>query len=199
MRHAGAVRRVAATFPAAKVVALGYYPIISDKTPFDARVSALLHLGPPDLAHELATRLDHPGATREEAARPFKAALDSMPALSALFAKLANGMITDAVRSLKGRAVFAVPRWRPEYSLGVSKKSWLWLGVNDSIFGERLGRYLAHLLATGKPWPIQTIVASMGHPNVAGSTGYADAIIAALGGGPAKRSARAATRPRRRK
>lgn len=175
------LEQTVAAFPSAKVVALGYYPLVSDKTHPKIKLRALHFLGPASAAARIDAGFKE-GRSEKEVMDLMAAELGSMADNCRRFVQMSNDAIQRAVAPTNGRAVFAAPKWRPEYSLGLSRKTRLWLGVNDSVFGERLGRYRQHVEEGKLDWPVITVVASFGHPNIPGAKLYADAIVTALGG-----------------
>ncbi len=169
------------TFPAATVVALGYYPIVSEASTASACARALVYLGPKGVAKRAAKALESAEGDEHRLGRALANELSSMGELSRIFAESANAFVQSAVTSRVDRAVFAVPTWRAENSLG-AKKTWLWSGFDDPLFGERVERFLLHVLQGELDWPLTMVVASLGHPNLAGSDAYAKAIVAAVKG-----------------
>lgn len=168
------------TFPAATVVAVGYYPIVSDESPDEAVLGAMLRFGPPELAADIARALEENAGDSAKIARKFNSKLSGLGRRCELFAACAESEMQRAVAKWKHRAVFAAPAWAPKHCLGVPKTSWLWSGVNDAVFSTRVARFLMHTLSGHTDWPLSTIIASLGHPNVEGSRQYANAIVAAL-------------------
>ena len=93
-------------------------------------------------------------------------------AQSALFATLSSELLLAAVSSHAGtnRVAFEAPWSGPENAFA-APWTWLWDGVDDPVYGTRLAAYAEHF-----EWPIVTPLASMCHPNVAGSRAYATAV-----------------------
>ena len=166
-------------FRQARVVCLGYYPIVSEDTPDALKLHALVQLGPPHVARAVEEQLAEDDERPEPVIELYREELTSMPERCKLFVAIAESKMREAVEHSAGRAVFATPRWKPEFSLNDPALTHLWLGVNDPLFLARAMRFLAHSILRPN-WPLSTIVASFGHPNAAGSRDYAEAILEAL-------------------
>jgi lysophospholipase L1-like esterase len=181
---AGPVRalidRTVATFTKARVVVTGYYPIISESTNVRALVQLMKHLPRPTgvanffdlIAEHLADEML--GIVIEPERR-------RMIEQSTLFATLSTRLLRSAVAAHAGerRVFFADPGFGPDNAFA-APKTWLWYGADDPLAPERLRRYGEHLLLQPFDWPFVTPLASMCHPNVAGSGAYAAAIEACL-------------------
>jgi hypothetical protein len=176
----GLLTTVLATFPAAKVVVLGYYSIVSEQSDMAMLLPVLAALGfLGSVMMALAVGAAPSGLGVVEGALFYLWARQRLIDRSALFASMANWSLAAAVAAAGPRVALAVPEFGPEnalfapdpfvFNVGISTA-----GINalDPVVGDR-----ATACGTGNPI---ANVASMGHPNVKGASAYADAIYAVL-------------------
>ena len=168
------------TFPSARIVVTGYYPIVSEQTGVRALVQLMKHLPSPEgVANFLDSTAEH--LSDELLTLAIDVERKRIIAQSALFASLSSQLLAAAVAShgATGRVFYADPGFGPENAFA-APKTWLWSGSDDPLFGLRVQRYTEHILQSPFDWPLITPLASMCHPNVEGSKAYAAAIDACL-------------------
>jgi hypothetical protein len=189
------LRRVLTTFPSARIVVTGYYPIVSPLSNIEFLIPLLAHVG---LLVGFATSLVSgvlvaiaPGAPIGPvgfgpiASIVFKAWLQGrLSGRSATFAAIANAALaalvtTTAAANPTRRIAFAPPQFGPQNSI-FAPDAFLY-GVTASLGPEDP---VATSRATACPpmgaGGIPTTIASIGHPNAKGAQAYADAIAAVL-------------------
>jgi hypothetical protein len=174
------------TFPAARIVVTGYYPIVSSLSNIEFLIPLLAQIG---LLAGLVTSLVPgigPIGFGPIAAAAFKAWLQGrLSSRSAAFAATANSALADAVATATGavtgrRVALAVPQFGAQNAIfapdpflfGVTPA----LGPEDPAASARL---MACPTTPGFA-AIPTRIASIGHPNTKGAQAYADAIASVL-------------------
>jgi len=176
----GVLTTVLATFPNAKVVVTGYYPIVSSQTDMAFMIPVLAGLG------VLGTLVVAPvvGATPvglgAVAAAIFVAwARQRLIDRSAVFSTAANAALASSVAAFGPRVALAVPSFGPANAIFAPDA--FVFGVGLSAGGlVALDPVAATRVATCGAGSVITPVASIGHPNARGAQAYADAIGAAL-------------------
>jgi hypothetical protein len=170
------IDKVVATFPKARVVVTGYYPLVSEQSALGPLVQLMKHLPRlPGHANFLDLTIEHlPDEVLALAAKTERARMIEQ---SRLFAELSTSLLSAAVaaHAATGRVFFADPGFGPENAFA-APRTWVWFGSDDPLYRERLERYGKHLLTNPFDWPLVTPLASMCHPNVEGSKAYAAAI-----------------------
>jgi lysophospholipase L1-like esterase len=172
--------QVVTTFPNARIVVTGYYPIVSEQTGVRPLVNLLKQLPRPE---DLASFLDRTAAdlSDEVLALTIESERGRIVAQSRLFATQSDQLLKLAVQAYasSGRVFFASPGFGPANAFS-APDTWLWSGSDDPLYPERLRRYGDHVVQSPFDWPLVTPLASMCHPNVQGSAAYAEAIEACL-------------------
>jgi IPT/TIG domain len=176
----GLLSTILGSFPAAKVVVLGYYPIISDKSDMAMLLpvfAALGFLGSVTMALVIGAAPTGLGVV--EAALFYLWARQRLIDRSALFTSMANTSLAAAAAAAGPRVALAVPNIGPDNALFAPDPFVFNVGIStggidalDPVVGDR-----AAACGTGNPI---ANVASMGHPNVKGANAYANAIAAVL-------------------
>jgi lysophospholipase L1-like esterase len=175
------IDRTVATFTKAQVVVTGYYPIVSDQTGIRSLAQLMKQLPRPQgVANFLDLTVEH--LPEDLLAIAIDVERTRIIQQSALFAALSDQLLTAAVaaHASAGRVFFASPRFGPENAFA-APDTWLWAGSDDPLYRQRVERYTLHSIEKPFDWPVITPLASMCHPNVAGSRAYASAIQACLG------------------
>jgi lysophospholipase L1-like esterase len=175
------IDRTVATFKKARIIVIGYYPIVSEQTGLLSLAKLMKQLPrPPGLANYLDLTVEH--LPEDLLAIAIDLERKRIIEQSALFAALSSRLLAAAVASYAstGRVFFAAPDFQPQNAFA-APATWLWAGSDDPLYRTRLARYTEHSLESPFDWPIITPLASMCHPNVAGSQAYASAIEACLG------------------
>ena len=169
-----------ATYPNAKIVVTGYYPIVSAQTNVRALVQLMKHLPrPANVANALDLTIEHlPDVALALAIQTERSRIVEQ---SALFATLSAQLLRTIVQwhAGTGRVFFADPGFGPQNAFS-APQTWLWSGSDDPLFPERAEKYTEHLRVNPFDWPFVTPLASMCHPNTLGSKAYADAVVACL-------------------
>ena len=173
------LRDICSQFPKAVVVVTGYFPIVGPQTHLERLAKLLYELPDRTLAHRLAHMLR--GLLRGPVAKFLVGAEHKrMAEQCAAFLDTAHKSLQSIVSELKtggARISFANPGLQDENAYG-APKTLLWDGENDPLHAERKRRYESE--GEAKKWNRGTPVASICHPNGAGATKYAEAIIACL-------------------
>jgi lysophospholipase L1-like esterase len=175
------IARTVATFTKARIVVIGYYPIVSEKTGLRSLAQLMKQLpSPPGVARFLDLTVEH--LPEDLLAVAIDLERRRIIEQSALFATLSSRLLAAAVgtHAATGRVFFAAPDFAPENAFA-APKTWLWAGSDDPLYRARLDKYAEHALQNPFDWPVFTPLASMCHPNVDGSRAYAAAIEACLG------------------
>jgi lysophospholipase L1-like esterase len=169
-----------ATFPRAKIVVTGYYPVISNQTAARALIQLIKHLPrPAGVPNTADLAIEHlPDELLEIAIAPER---QRMIEQSAMFYRVSSQLLRAAVNSYQstGRVFFADPGFVPANAFA-APETWLWSGANDPLFRERFERYAEHVLTMPFDWPLSTPLASVCHPNFDGAKAYAGAIQSCL-------------------
>jgi lysophospholipase L1-like esterase len=162
----------------AQVIVCGYYPIISEQTDLRALVRLMKHLPrPAGVFNFLDVTAEH--LVDDVLAVAIAVERRRMIEQSQAFASVSRDLLAAAAAAHPGRAFFADPAFGPENAFA-APQTWLWSGADDPLASERVRRYVEHLPQDPLDWPIFTPLASMCHPNEAGSARYAAAIEACL-------------------
>jgi lysophospholipase L1-like esterase len=170
------------TFPAAKIVVTGYYQIVSEQTGIRPLVQ-LMKLLP--RTHDVSGFLQRVAGSLTDDILALAIATERHRIIEQCrhFAALSDQLLRDAVAKYasSGRVFFASPGFGPDNAFA-APHTWLWSGVDDPLYPQRQERYAQHILQNPFDWPVFTPLASMCHPNVAGSAAYAQAIEQCLAG-----------------
>jgi hypothetical protein len=164
------------TFSAAEIVVTGYYSIVSEQTGVRSLVGLMRQL---PQTHDVSSFLQRAAGSLSDdllalAIEPERKRIIEQ---CQRFAELSDQLLRKAVGQYasSGRVFFASPGFGPENAFA-APNTWLWSGVDDPLYPVRQRRYAEHVVQAPFDWPIFTPVASMCHPNVAGSEAYAGAI-----------------------
>jgi lysophospholipase L1-like esterase len=183
----GAVRELiegaAQRFRNAKVVVLGYYPIISDDSSGPELVRLMRHIhehtGLPSAVDWAIERLADDAIELAIAAEK-RAMVEQCAAFHAITDEILRTLIRDLAGGVVGpRIGYAAPAFTSANAFA-ARDSWLWMGSDDPLHDERLRRFATEGAVSA--WPVYTPLASMCHPNDAGCAAYAAAITGALKG-----------------
>lgn len=175
---------VVATFPRARVVVTGYYPIVSQQSNVDFLLPMLGALGL--LAGTISALVSFIPGVAPIGFGPIGAEiirrwiLDRLSSRSATFAATANAALASAVTTTAAanptrRLALAVPQFGPANSI-FAADAFIY-GVTPALTAE--DPVAALRMAACSADPI-TDIASIGHPNAKGAQAYADAIAAVL-------------------
>ena len=190
---------VARTFPRAKVIVTGYYPIISTEssdtnllnlwTTIGVIASPVLH-GIPILGPILGPILSGPPVGLVLVPEYRKTATE----LSNIFFTESSSSLQRAIQGLNAlppplggnRFRYASPKFDPLNSYGAGI-SWLWLTPHpltekDEVFTSRQQECINAALQLSTVAIPNCPIASMGHPNISGAREYANEIIKAISG-----------------
>lgn len=173
---ANADMSVAALFPSARIIILGYYPLVSSESDLHAVLGLLLGLrlisGMP--GGLIGSGL---GALGSEAIR------QRAIYRSSLFANTANSTLSTCVSACSDpRIRFVMPSWVPANAV-FAPQTYLFsqIPAADPVAAKRGVLCTTACLHDGElPSGLTCPMASIGHPNAAGARAYADAIISAL-------------------
>jgi lysophospholipase L1-like esterase len=174
------IDKTVSTFPVARIVVTGYYPIVSEQSGVRSLVQLMKQL---PQARTVASFLDLTAEHLGDEA--LKLAIEPerrrMIEQSTLFGSLSTQLLRSAVGAYAAtnRVFFADPGFGPQNAFA-APASWLWDGANDPLFRERVAKYAEHVITRPFDWPVYTPVASIGHPNIDGAKAYASAIEACL-------------------
>jgi hypothetical protein len=172
-------------FPKAKVIVLGYYPIVSDASSARELVCLMKHLPrPPGVSNTLDWIVEHVADEVIEAAIVVekRRMVEQCTVFHDVSSALLRAMVASLGPKFDNRLNYAAPAFDPENAFA-APATWLWRGSDDPLHDERVAEYTKHLEEDPFDWPFYTPLASMCHPNVAGAKAYADAIVGALSAG----------------
>jgi lysophospholipase L1-like esterase len=186
----GAVRtlltRTLERYSKAKVVVLGYYPIVSTETSARHLARLIRHL---PRRGDLVSAVDRfvEGDADHVIEDLIRAEKDDMVSQCTAFHATSSKLLRETVEHLKTkdgekdrhRIAFADPAFKPANAFA-AKDTWLWSGSDDPLHLTRVFRYAWHAWRNPFDWPIYTPLASICHPNEAGAKAYAKAIAESL-------------------
>ncbi|MEQ1509036.1 MAG: IPT/TIG domain-containing protein [Sphingopyxis sp.] len=167
---------VSALFPNARIIVIGYYPIVSAQSDLLAVLGLLLGL-------HLVSGM--PGGLFGSAAVALgsEAIRQRLIYRSSLFANTANSTLLANVSACNDpRIRFVMPNWTPANAV-FAPQAYLFgqIPAADPVASERGVLCGTACLNDGqRPSGLTCPMASIGHPNAAGARAYADAIIRAL-------------------
>ena len=181
------------TFPRAKIVVTGYFPIASQDSDLTAISGLLMHVGAMTAASAAAFGIPlDPVSGAIAGAVTSKVLKDKLVANSYTFYDESNrqlGLAVDRFNAAAGNFAAFVPIPFRAQNAYAARDSWLWLvptpvGERDEVFSARgaICNNNGILMTAGATQSslassrAKCIEASMGHPNVKGAQAYADAI-----------------------
>ena len=169
-------------FATARIVVLGYYPIVSELS--SAREVAKLMkqmkrpLGVPNTIDWVLEHLSDSMIEVAIAAEK-KRMVEQCAAFYALSDSLLRTLVNDLRDKFGPRVAYAVPAFGPENAFAADE-TFLWNGSDDPLHAERLAKYAEEAKRDPLAWPVYTPLASLCHPNTRGAKAYANAVIGAL-------------------
>jgi hypothetical protein len=169
-------------YAGARVVVLGYYPIVSSQSSGRALVQMMKHLPRPvGVRSAIDTLVEQ--LTDDAIDVAIAVEKKRMVEQCAAFYNISRDLLAGTVESLRAlygpRVFFADPGFAPENGFG-APATWLWDGSNDPQHANRVAYYSDKVLKEPFALPIYTPIASLCHPNALGSAAYAKAILATL-------------------
>jgi lysophospholipase L1-like esterase len=182
--------RVHSTFPNARILLTGYFPIISSQSDLTAVAILMMNVGALSVAAAPLVGVPVDPATGAIAGAVTSEVLRGKAVgSSALFHATSNSALqVSAVGSnqrLGGNRIRFVPIPFGPQNAYAAPQTWLWLvptpgvplpNAKDEVFDQRV-----QACRSVPNMPASCIPASMGHPNVQGAQAYADAIMNTLG------------------
>jgi lysophospholipase L1-like esterase len=172
----------ATRFTKAKIVVLGYYPIVSAQSNARELAKLLKHLPRPfGVPNTIDWVIEHMTDGMIEVAIEVekKRMVEQCAAFHAQAEAILKMLVADRRDKFGPRVAYATPNFGPENAYA-APETWLWSGSDDPLHDRRVMRYAEQAAIDPFAWPLYTPVASMCHPNEAGARAYAKAITAAL-------------------
>jgi hypothetical protein len=169
-------------YPLAKVVLLGYYPIVSAESSGRELVKLMKHLPRPvGVPSTLDWVVEHLADEMIDLAIAVekRRMVEQCTAFHELSSSILRGMVAALPASARARVRYVDPDFKDDNAFA-APNTWLWSGSDDPLHGDRLERYAEEVRKAPLDWPVYTPLASICHPNVSGSNAYAEAITNAL-------------------